>query len=90
VALSYTGPKAFGEVAKQMTLKIGSGAVRGHFGNGVNLTPPPHPHRHSSSNFPRFDINPNSGEPLNNNRRWQIAENTYTPIPRTLRGSCCR
>ena len=30
----------------------------------------------SSSNFPRFDINPNTGEPLNNNRRWQIAENT--------------
>jgi uncharacterized protein len=29
----------------------------------------------SSSNFPRFDINPNTGEPLNNNRRWQIAEN---------------
>jgi len=30
----------------------------------------------SSSNFPRFDINPNTGEPLNDNRRWQIAENT--------------
>jgi hypothetical protein len=30
----------------------------------------------SSSNFPRFDVNPNSGEPLNNNRRWQVAENT--------------
>jgi uncharacterized protein len=30
----------------------------------------------SSSNFPRFDINPNTGEPLNNNRRWQIVENT--------------
>jgi putative CocE/NonD family hydrolase len=30
----------------------------------------------SSSNFPRFDLNPNTGEPLNNNRRWQIAENT--------------
>jgi len=30
----------------------------------------------SSSNFPRFDINPNTGEPLNNNRRSQIAENT--------------
>jgi uncharacterized protein len=30
----------------------------------------------SSSNFPRFDTNPNTGEPLNNNRRWQIAENT--------------
>ena len=30
----------------------------------------------SSSNFPRFDINPNTGEPLNDNRRWQSAENT--------------
>jgi putative CocE/NonD family hydrolase len=30
----------------------------------------------SSSNFPRFDVNPNTGEPLNKNRRWQIAENT--------------
>ena len=30
----------------------------------------------SSSNFPRFDINPNTGEPLNNNRRTQVAENT--------------
>ena len=30
----------------------------------------------SSSNFPRFDVNPNTGEPLNNNRRWQVAQNT--------------
>ncbi len=30
----------------------------------------------SSSNFPRFDINPNTGEPLNDNRRWQVADNT--------------
>ena len=30
----------------------------------------------SSSNFPRFDINPNTGEPLNNNRGVRIAENT--------------
>jgi hypothetical protein len=30
----------------------------------------------SSSNFPRFDVNPNTGEPLNDNRRWRIAENT--------------
>jgi hypothetical protein len=29
----------------------------------------------SSSNFPRFDINPNTGEPLNNNRRLQVVEN---------------
>ena len=30
----------------------------------------------SSSNFPRFDVNPNTGEPLNNNRRTQTAVNT--------------
>ncbi|HXY07248.1 MAG TPA: CocE/NonD family hydrolase [Terriglobales bacterium] len=30
----------------------------------------------SSSNFPRFDVNPNTGEPLNDNRRSQIAKNT--------------
>jgi putative CocE/NonD family hydrolase len=30
----------------------------------------------SSSNFPRFDVNPNTDEPLNKNRRWQIATNT--------------
>ena len=30
----------------------------------------------SSSNFPRFDVNPNTGEPLNANRRWQVATNT--------------
>jgi len=30
----------------------------------------------SSSNFPRFDVNPNTGEPLNDNRRWHVAENT--------------
>jgi putative CocE/NonD family hydrolase len=30
----------------------------------------------SSSNFPRFDVNPNTGEPLNNHRRWEIAINT--------------
>ena len=30
----------------------------------------------SSSNFPRFDVNPNTGEPLNQNRRWRIAENS--------------
>jgi uncharacterized protein len=29
----------------------------------------------SSSNFPRFDVNPNTGEPLNNNRRWATAIN---------------
>jgi uncharacterized protein len=30
----------------------------------------------SSSNFPRFDVNPNTGEPLNNNRRTIVATNT--------------
>jgi putative CocE/NonD family hydrolase len=30
----------------------------------------------SSSNFPRFDVNPNTGEPLNDNRRIEIADNT--------------
>ncbi len=30
----------------------------------------------SSSNFPRFDVNPNTGEPLNNHRRVEIATNT--------------
>jgi len=29
----------------------------------------------SSSNFPRFDVNPNTGEPLNDNRRSTVAEN---------------
>ena len=30
----------------------------------------------SSSNFPRFDLNPNTGEPLNQHRRVEIATNT--------------
>jgi putative CocE/NonD family hydrolase len=30
----------------------------------------------SSSNFPRFDVNPNTGEPLGKNRLLKIAENT--------------
>lgn len=30
----------------------------------------------SSSNFPRFDVNPNTGEPLNNNRQIKTAVNT--------------
>jgi predicted acyl esterase len=30
----------------------------------------------SSSNFPRFDLNPNTGEPLNAHRRVQTADNT--------------
>ena len=35
----------------------------------------------SSSNFPRFDVNPNTGEPLNGNRRWAIAENAVYHDP---------
>lgn len=30
----------------------------------------------SSSNFPRFDVNPNTGEPLNDHRQWRIAINS--------------
>lgn len=30
----------------------------------------------SSSNFPRFDVNPNTGEPLNDNRTHKVAVNT--------------
>ncbi len=30
----------------------------------------------SSSNFPRFDVNPNTGEPLNEQRGWRVATNT--------------
>ena len=30
----------------------------------------------SSSNFPRFDVNPNTGEPLNANRSSRVAENS--------------
>jgi putative CocE/NonD family hydrolase len=35
----------------------------------------------SSSNFPRFDVNPNTGEPLNDHRRWRIAENSVYHDP---------
>ncbi|MBN8731861.1 MAG: CocE/NonD family hydrolase [Acidobacteria bacterium] len=35
----------------------------------------------SSSNFPRFDVNPNTGEPLNQQRRLRIAENTIYHDP---------
>ena len=30
----------------------------------------------SSSNFPRFDVNPNTGEPLGLDRRRVVADNT--------------
>lgn len=35
----------------------------------------------SSSNFPRFDVNPNTGEPLNDNRAWRIAHNSIYMDP---------
>lgn len=35
----------------------------------------------SSSNFPRFDVNPNTGEPLGLNRLTKIAENTVYHDP---------
>jgi hypothetical protein len=35
----------------------------------------------SSSNFPRFDVNPNTGEPLNDNRQSIIAVNTIHHDP---------
>ena len=35
----------------------------------------------SSSNFPRFDVNPNTGEPLNDHRRTQVAENSVFHDP---------
>ena len=36
----------------------------------------------SSSNFPRFDVNPNTGEALNDNHRWHVAENVVYRDPR--------
>jgi hypothetical protein len=35
----------------------------------------------SSSNFPRFDVNPNTGEPLNGHRQWRAAINTIFHDP---------
>jgi putative CocE/NonD family hydrolase len=35
----------------------------------------------SSSNFPRFDVNPNTGEALNANTRWRVAENAIWHDP---------
>jgi uncharacterized protein len=35
----------------------------------------------SSSNFPRFDVNPNTGEPLNAHRRTRVAANTIYTDP---------
>jgi uncharacterized protein len=35
----------------------------------------------SSSNFPRFDVNPNTGEPLNQQRQTRLARNTVYHDP---------
>jgi hypothetical protein len=35
----------------------------------------------SSSNFPRFDVNPNTGEPLGANTGWRVATNTIFHDP---------
>jgi putative CocE/NonD family hydrolase len=35
----------------------------------------------SSSNFPRFDVNPNTGEPLNENLQTRLAENSVYHDP---------
>jgi putative CocE/NonD family hydrolase len=35
----------------------------------------------SSSNFPRFDVNPNTGEPLNAHTSWRVATNTIFHDP---------
>lgn len=35
----------------------------------------------SSSNFPRFDVNPNTGEPLGRNRRTEVVENMVSHDP---------
>ena len=35
----------------------------------------------SSSNFPRFDVNPNTGEPLGQQRRFVVADNTVYHDP---------
>jgi len=35
----------------------------------------------SSSSFPRFDVNPNTGEPLNDNRGWRVATNAVFHDP---------
>ena len=36
----------------------------------------------SSSNFPRFDVNPNTGEPLMANRLWKVATNSIYHDPK--------
>ena len=46
----------------------------------------------SSSNFPRFDVNPNTGEPLGRERRLTVVDNTVLPQrgARLVRGAAHR
>ncbi len=44
----------------------------------------------SSSNFPRFDVNPNTGEPLNRQRYSKVAEQTIYHDAERPAGLCCR
>jgi hypothetical protein len=37
----------------------------------------------SSSNFPRFDVNPNTGEPVGKSRSWSLAVNSLHHGPET-------
>jgi putative CocE/NonD family hydrolase len=40
----------------------------------------------SSSNFPRFDVNPNTNEPLGENRRMLVVDNTVFHGPHRASG----
>ena len=44
----------------------------------------------SSSNFPHFDVNPNSAEPEGEWQQPRIARNASSPRPPDPRTSCCR
>ena len=44
----------------------------------------------SSSNYPRFDVNPNTGDPLGDYRRMVPADNTIYHEPAIRRRSSCR
>jgi predicted acyl esterase len=44
----------------------------------------------SSSNFPRFDVNPNTGEAIGRERWRVVADNTVFHERGWSRGWCCR
>ena len=44
----------------------------------------------SSSNFPRFDVNPNTGEAIGRERRRMVADNTVFHEWGRSHGCCCR